>query len=420
MAGIFSAASVKIHNLLGLTARGQVTKANSLPVTLASDDDAVAVLGAPTDAAVVTDAVGTLSGKLRGIVKILAERFPASLGQKAKAASLPVTLASDEDILSRLPATIGQKAKAAALAVTLASDEDVLGVSMAAGADVSIGNTTDAAASSTVPEDATPRTGVGLWKGIKNILILIKTALGGGLPATIGQKAKAAALAVTLASDEDILSRLPASLGKQDIIASLSMVQANSEIFDVTSAYKRAWCIYRGAGMINDAWDGDKGPGAGGSFNIYAVRGTEGIGVAIDTLVEIQEYFLGGHANMNTDPIWIFIPLTSAGYKNYWLNVRNDLAAGGGVNLAVTVFGAMANGLLFSTGVFPVKQVTDARGSYQVDTATIVSGAVANFGNGGTTFTTQGQWPFSWLIVKAVPAADPSSGSWSLGIVLSS
>ena len=40
---IFHAASVKIHNLLGLTARGQQTKANSLPVTLASDEDTLPV-----------------------------------------------------------------------------------------------------------------------------------------------------------------------------------------------------------------------------------------------------------------------------------------------------------------------------------------------------------------------------------------
>ena len=53
--------------------------------------------GTTTDAAIVTDAVGTVSGKLRGLVKWAFERMPASLGQKTKAASLPVTLASDED-----------------------------------------------------------------------------------------------------------------------------------------------------------------------------------------------------------------------------------------------------------------------------------------------------------------------------------
>ncbi len=48
---------------------------------------------------------------------------------------------------------------------------------VADGADVAQGTTTDPAASSTVAEDATARTGISLWKGIKNVLLLIKTAL---------------------------------------------------------------------------------------------------------------------------------------------------------------------------------------------------------------------------------------------------
>lgn len=108
---------VNVGSLAGLTALGQAAKAGSLPVTLASDevlpdttggdlaainsstDAAATVIGSTIDAAVVTDATGTLSGKLRGLVKWAAERMPASLGQKTKAASLPVTLASDEDAI---------------------------------------------------------------------------------------------------------------------------------------------------------------------------------------------------------------------------------------------------------------------------------------------------------------------------------
>lgn len=64
-----------------------------------------------------------------------------------------------------------------------------------------LGTTTDAPASASADEDTTARTGISLWKGIKNLLIDIV----GLLPASIGQKAKAASLAVTLASDEDDL-----------------------------------------------------------------------------------------------------------------------------------------------------------------------------------------------------------------------
>lgn len=59
-------------------------------------------IGDKDDAAIITDAVGSLSGKLRGLVKWASERMPASLGQKAMAASLPVVFASDQ---SSIPTT---------------------------------------------------------------------------------------------------------------------------------------------------------------------------------------------------------------------------------------------------------------------------------------------------------------------------
>lgn len=50
-----------------------------------------------------------------------------TLGQKLKASSVPVTLASDEDDINiaatQLPASVGSKASTASLSVTLASDE---------------------------------------------------------------------------------------------------------------------------------------------------------------------------------------------------------------------------------------------------------------------------------------------------------
>lgn len=69
------------------------------PLPLGIADGGNVVEGATTDAAVVTDTTGTISGKLRGLVKWAYERMPASLGQKAKTASLPVVLASDQDAL---------------------------------------------------------------------------------------------------------------------------------------------------------------------------------------------------------------------------------------------------------------------------------------------------------------------------------
>lgn len=78
-----SAVSVAVSNFPG-----------TQPVSLA--DGADVTEGALADAAVITDTTGTISGKLRGLVKWAFERMPASLGQKSMAASLPVTTATDQ------------------------------------------------------------------------------------------------------------------------------------------------------------------------------------------------------------------------------------------------------------------------------------------------------------------------------------
>ncbi|CAB4170126.1 hypothetical protein UFOVP1528_35 [uncultured Caudovirales phage] len=56
--------------------------------------------GTTTDEAVVTDDIGTLSSKLRGLVKWAFERMPTSLGQKVATDSLPVVLASDQPAIT--------------------------------------------------------------------------------------------------------------------------------------------------------------------------------------------------------------------------------------------------------------------------------------------------------------------------------
>lgn len=53
-------------------------------------------IGAVADAAVVTDTTGSLSGKLRGLIKWAFERMPAALGQTTMSASLPVVIASNQ------------------------------------------------------------------------------------------------------------------------------------------------------------------------------------------------------------------------------------------------------------------------------------------------------------------------------------
>lgn len=59
-------------------------------------DGADVTQGSISDLAVTSDTSGTISGKLRGLVKWAYERMPASLGQKAMTASFPVVIASDQ------------------------------------------------------------------------------------------------------------------------------------------------------------------------------------------------------------------------------------------------------------------------------------------------------------------------------------
>ena len=59
----------------------------------------LAVAGAVTDAGVSTDANGTISAKLRGLIILMVDfltRFPAALGLTTMANSLPVVMASDQ------------------------------------------------------------------------------------------------------------------------------------------------------------------------------------------------------------------------------------------------------------------------------------------------------------------------------------
>jgi len=75
-------------------------------------DGADVAQGLTTDAAVFTDAVGTVKAHLRGLVKLQAERMPAALGQQTMVLSLPVVLPSNQSdvpVLAGAPftATLG-------------------------------------------------------------------------------------------------------------------------------------------------------------------------------------------------------------------------------------------------------------------------------------------------------------------------
>lgn len=138
-------------------------------VTIA--DGADIAQGSTTDAAITNPAtVGTLSSVLRGVLTFVS-RIPA-LGQALMAASLPVTVSSDQS-------AIAVKAAAAAF-----SD----------GSDSTIGLTTSAAVTN-------PATNATLMAYIRGLLTQA-TAIIAQLPATLGQKVMANAFAVSIASDQ--------------------------------------------------------------------------------------------------------------------------------------------------------------------------------------------------------------------------
>lgn len=199
------------------------TMASSLPVSIASDQSPIAVTlppGAATEASLLA-----LSAKL-----------PATLGVKAGAASTSVVLASDQAPIStadaRLPTALGQALMAASLAVVLPSNQSAIPV-------------TDNGGSLTVDAVALPLpTGASTESSL--------SALSAKLPATLGQKAMAASMAVALASDQSAIpitaaslplptgastettlaaasAKLPATLGQKVMAASLAVALASDQ-----------------------------------------------------------------------------------------------------------------------------------------------------------------------------------------------
>jgi hypothetical protein len=98
----------RITSLIALVpaALGQTTKAGSLAVTVASDDDLQGKLGSLTETAPGTDTASSgLNGRLQRIAQRLTSLIalvPASLGTKTAAASFPVTLASDGQFVTSI------------------------------------------------------------------------------------------------------------------------------------------------------------------------------------------------------------------------------------------------------------------------------------------------------------------------------
>ncbi len=124
-------------------------------------------------------------------------------------------------------------------------------VSIADGSDIAEGATTDAAASSAVAEDATARTGIGLWKGIKNILILLDAKW-----AALGQAAMAASMPVVIASDQSDVPVAISDPGRAPTVTPATSGGGGENINTTTALaadfYLRAITIHFDAEWTND------------------------------------------------------------------------------------------------------------------------------------------------------------------------
>lgn len=141
---------------------GQGAKTASLPVVLASDDDLQGKVGIVTETAPASD---TASSGLNGRLQRVAQRLTS--------------------LIALLPASLGAKTASASLAVTVASD-DVLVPQLGA-------------VTETAPASDTASSGLnGRLQRIAQRL----TSLIGLLPASLGAKTSSASLSVVLASDQ--------------------------------------------------------------------------------------------------------------------------------------------------------------------------------------------------------------------------
>lgn len=210
----------------GLKVQG-VLSLSSGASTLAEQQTQSTRLGDLTEAAPATD---TASSGLNGRLQRLAQRLtfliallPTSLGQKLKAASFPVVIASDQDALpvslasAPLPTGAATAANQATEIASLASlDSKVTAVNTGAvvvsssalpsgaatSANQSAEQTLIGAVNETAPANDTASSGLnGRLQRVAQRL----TSLIALLPASVGQKAMAASLAVVVASDQTVI-----------------------------------------------------------------------------------------------------------------------------------------------------------------------------------------------------------------------
>lgn len=160
LTGIVLAAGSAIIGKVGID---QTTPGTTDSVSVATGQGAGATIGATGDAAVVTDTTGTLSGKIRGLVKWVAERMPAALGQGTMAQSLPVVLPSNQ---SSIP-----------VASTLQAGSAIVGAAKDAGENWAATHTVTNSADMTSAANVSPAPTGGQKLVLTDLVITVDTAM---------------------------------------------------------------------------------------------------------------------------------------------------------------------------------------------------------------------------------------------------
>lgn len=241
-------------------------------------------------------------------VSAMSAKLPASLGQTTGAASLSVVLASDtalplptgaataanqaleitelqdieadvEAMSAKLPATIGQKAMAASLAVVLASDQSSIPITVAS-LPLPTGAATETTLAALAAEDFATQTTLATL-GTEATL----AAMSAKLPASLGTKTAANSLSIVLASDSVLprpsgrtcvdYSTLDYSVGSvtdsafREIEPSVAQAATKVDIFE-TSGEPMLFCI----GAASSEAPLFLIPPGGGSFEVNIASGT--------------------------------------------------------------------------------------------------------------------------------------------------
>lgn len=341
---------------------------NSMSIVLASDHAAVPVSGSitttnasegSTGSAVPTKAdfiAGTDGTNLRGIktdaagelqIDVLSSALPtgaatettlAALNAKVTAvntgavtvssSALPTGAATETTLSAvsgKLPATLGQKVMASSLSVTLASDQTALPIS---------GSITSTSSSEGTPGSAPP-TKASYIAGTDGTLVralktdtngelqvdILSSALPTGaatettlagasakLPATLGQKAMAASMAVTLASDQ---SAIPAS---QSGTWNINNVAGTVSLPTGASTAANQSTIITSLQLLDDVVATD---GVAALTKGYQIAGTDG------TNAQIVSTNVSGHVNIADGGNSITVDGTVAATQSGAWNITN-------------------------------------------------------------------------------------------------